>query len=230
MGRSPYKGYCSTCRKRRVKCGKWAGVAERDLATATTALALTFCADRAQPQCARCLTSGHSCGGYETGLHIKSYGILLDIFVDIPGISEELAQANVELTQGRRLALLLDPRSHGGRLAAWRETWQSLRPGIAYEVDGGLDTSGQRPGPMRDLLSKTIGLPRMAEALEMVCYDAAVIYLMEIQALLGGEPGGFANNDPCAPRPGRSRPAAGGGAPLLPFHQLAISPSLPSRL
>ncbi|KAK3298761.1 uncharacterized protein B0H64DRAFT_386095 [Chaetomium fimeti] len=51
MGRLPTSGYCQTCRKRRVKC------------------------DKARPTCARCISSGHTCGGYELPMRMKVLGV-----------------------------------------------------------------------------------------------------------------------------------------------------------
>ncbi|KAK4442367.1 hypothetical protein QBC34DRAFT_363910 [Podospora aff. communis PSN243] len=51
MGRQPTSGYCETCRRRRVKC------------------------DKKRPECGRCLSSGHRCGGYHVPLRMQSLGI-----------------------------------------------------------------------------------------------------------------------------------------------------------
>ncbi|KAH6628109.1 hypothetical protein F5144DRAFT_515171 [Chaetomium tenue] len=51
MGRLPLSGYCQTCRKRRVKC------------------------DKGRPSCGRCISSGHTCGGYELPLRMKALGV-----------------------------------------------------------------------------------------------------------------------------------------------------------
>ncbi|KAH6854712.1 hypothetical protein B0I37DRAFT_362857 [Chaetomium sp. MPI-CAGE-AT-0009] len=51
MGRLPTSGYCQTCRRRRVKC------------------------DKTRPTCARCTSSGHTCGGYEIPLRVNILGL-----------------------------------------------------------------------------------------------------------------------------------------------------------
>ncbi|EAQ89425.1 hypothetical protein CHGG_06044 [Chaetomium globosum CBS 148.51] len=55
MGRLPLSGYCLTCRKRRVKCD--------------------VPADKGRPNCGRCISSGHTCGGYELPLRVKALGV-----------------------------------------------------------------------------------------------------------------------------------------------------------
>ncbi|KAK1833061.1 hypothetical protein QBC39DRAFT_280101 [Podospora conica] len=54
MGRPPSSGYCQTCRKRRVKCGKEV------------------------PECRRCLASGHKCGGYDLPMRMHVMGVHWD--------------------------------------------------------------------------------------------------------------------------------------------------------
>ncbi|KAH8660016.1 hypothetical protein BX600DRAFT_438242 [Xylariales sp. PMI_506] len=52
MGRAPTKGYCHTCRKRRVKC------------------------DKQLPACQRCIRAGYDCQGYENPLRMENYGMV----------------------------------------------------------------------------------------------------------------------------------------------------------
>jgi hypothetical protein len=112
--------------------------------------------------------------------------MLLDILADIPRVTAEVEQSDgpQNLTYARAQTLLLDIRSHASRLAAWRNMWETLHPGAAYEVEGGLDTSTMTSSPLSASLSTTIQLQSAIEGLEIITYNAALVYLMDLHEIL----------------------------------------------
>ncbi|KAK4139105.1 uncharacterized protein C8A04DRAFT_40984 [Dichotomopilus funicola] len=88
MGRLPLSGYCQTCRKRRVKC------------------------DKGRPNCGRCISSGHTCGGYDLPLRMNMLGVHAEHdgtqrLVKIPTLEPSTSRARLALVPSPKLELRL---------------------------------------------------------------------------------------------------------------------------
>lgn len=70
MGRYSTSGYCHTCRKRRVKCGKLLTISITCLVPLTQNL---YVVDKTKPSCGQCSRSGHFCRGYQPVLRMQHY-------------------------------------------------------------------------------------------------------------------------------------------------------------
>jgi hypothetical protein len=111
---------------------------------------------------------------------------LLDITVEIPAIAE--ATADPSCTWTRRVSLQLKVLRLVAQLGSWWTDWNVANPRSAYEVEGGLNVSRVRDPHMLQMLLKTIRFESATHAIEMLCYNAALVYLMELATTLS-EPG-----------------------------------------
>jgi hypothetical protein len=121
-----------------------------------------------------------------------SQDMLLDITVEIAGIAE--AAADPSATWIKRTQLQVRVLSLLEQLGIWWTNWNVANPRSAYEVDGGLDTSHLDDLRMVQLLRRTVRFENASHAIELVGYNAALVYLMELAAQLNNR--GYAQPTP----------------------------------
>jgi hypothetical protein len=94
----------------------------------------------------------------------------------------------------RRVSLHLKVLRLIAQLGIWWTKWNRMNPHSAYEVDGGLDISRVRDPHMLQILLKTIRFRTVSDAIELLGYNAALVYLMELATELTNP--GYARTSP----------------------------------
>ncbi|EXF79253.1 hypothetical protein CFIO01_05041 [Colletotrichum fioriniae PJ7] len=115
-----------------------------------------------------------------------SHDLLMDLFVDIPGLTFSVASSNrllfnneIEAARAKIDQLLRDLRD-------WRWSWGYNNPGAAKEFDMPLDEGAEDISLpwAKDLLAKPIEVKTPEQAAELIIYNASITQLMNLQAFL----------------------------------------------
>ncbi|OHF00688.1 hypothetical protein CORC01_04005 [Colletotrichum orchidophilum] len=115
-----------------------------------------------------------------------SHDLLMDLFVIIPGLTVSIASPNRLYLDNEKV----DAHARIDQLLAdlqdWRWHWESDNPGAAREVDLPLEAEadGISLPWAKVLLSRPLAVKTAEQAAELIIYNASIIQLMNLRALL----------------------------------------------
>ncbi|KAF3764170.1 hypothetical protein M406DRAFT_291222 [Cryphonectria parasitica EP155] len=114
---------------------------------------------------------------------------LIDILADMPGIVNDMAASERPISPATKASF----RSQVGKLRtaiqAWRHDWDRANPGAGSEAPSHLKMDNIDSALFREQLSTTIEFGTTQQALEMLTYNAGLIYLMQLEDILSiGKP------------------------------------------
>ncbi|KAK1675581.1 hypothetical protein BDP55DRAFT_715699 [Colletotrichum godetiae] len=115
-----------------------------------------------------------------------SHDLLMDIFVDIPGLTFSIASKNRSLSEDEKDAAHARIDRLSSDLHAWRWRWEYNNPGAAREIHLPLEGEAESVPLLwaKDLLSKPIEVKTPEQAAELIIYNASITQLMNLEALL----------------------------------------------
>ena len=114
---------------------------------------------------------------------------LLDILADVPGIVHDMAASEQPIAPTSRHTFQLKVKRLVAELRKWRWEWDVTNPNAAREVTSRLSLQGVETPVFRELLSRTLEFDSVAQALDLLTYNAGLVYLMQLEDILGiGEP------------------------------------------
>lgn len=114
---------------------------------------------------------------------------LLDILVDVPGIVNDMAASEHPISPATRASFHQKVGQLRRDLAQWRWTWADMNRGAAYEVPSNLRVRSIETPVFREQLATLLEFDTTQQALEMLTYNAGLIYLLQLEDLLHmGEP------------------------------------------
>ncbi|KUI64206.1 Transcriptional regulatory protein moc3 [Cytospora mali] len=110
---------------------------------------------------------------------------LIDIMADMPGVVNDMAASEHPISPVTRAAF---HRRVGGlrdQLHSWRWSWDEKHPNVAREVPSELHNLDNINTPVfKEQLATMIEFDTTQQALEMLTYNAGLIYLMQLEDLL----------------------------------------------
>lgn len=115
---------------------------------------------------------------------------LIDLLADMPGIVNDMAASEHPISPATRASFHAKVGQLRTKLRAWRWAWHETHPGVARRVPSHLNLDGVDTPVFREQLSTMIAFDNTQQALEMLTYNAGLIYLMQLEDLLhmGSEP------------------------------------------
>lgn len=115
---------------------------------------------------------------------------LIDILADMPGVVNDMAASEHPISPTTRAAFHSKVGQLRTQLQGWRWAWHEKHPGVARRVPTHLKLDGVDTPVFREQLSTMIEFDNTQQALEMLTYNAGLIYLMQLEDLLhmGTEP------------------------------------------
>lgn len=122
---------------------------------------------------------------------------LIDILADMPGIVNDMAASEQPVSPTTKASFHATVKQLREALQTWRWRWDELHPGVAREAPSRLRLDGVDTPVFREQLATTLEFDTTQQALEMLTYNAGLIYLMQLEDLLdmGAEP----HNAPLGP-------------------------------
>lgn len=115
---------------------------------------------------------------------------LIDILADMPGVVNDMAASEHPISPTTRAAFHRKVGQLRTQLREWRWAWHQKHSGVARRVPSHLKLDGVDTAVFREQLSTMIEFDTTQQALEMLTYNAGLIYLMQLEDLLdmGTEP------------------------------------------
>src|SRR3569833_581398 len=110
---------------------------------------------------------------------------LLDILADLASIAQQ-AQAP-ELSNLDKLAAEEAIDRLRDRLQKWRREWDASNPCSAVEIPGKVNTDAVTIPRFKQLLATEIQFTSTQQAVEIICYIAAMIYLDHARCIVSGQ-------------------------------------------
>lgn len=121
---------------------------------------------------------------------------LIDILADMPGIVNDMAASEHPISPATKASFHATVTKLRTDLQEWRWQWHQLHPDVARAVPSNLNLDSIDTPVFREQLSTMIKFDTTQQALEMLTYNAGLIYLMQLEDLLDmGEP----HNAPLTP-------------------------------
>lgn len=115
---------------------------------------------------------------------------LIDILADMPGIVNDMAASEHPISPATKASFHATVRRLRTDLQAWRWQWHRLHPRAARAVPSHLDLDAIDTPVFREQLATMIRFDTTQQALEMLTYNAGLIYLMQLEDLLDMRVGG----------------------------------------
>lgn len=109
---------------------------------------------------------------------------LIDILADMPGVVNDMAASEHPISPATRAAFHGKVGQLRTQLREWRWAWHETHPGVARRVPSHLKLDGVDTPVFREQLSTMIEFDNTQQALEMLTYNAGLIYLMQLEDLL----------------------------------------------
>lgn len=103
---------------------------------------------------------------------------------DMPGLVNDMAASEQPISPTTRASFHQRVGELRQSLATWRWGWNSLYPDAAREVPSNLKLDGVETPVFRDQLATMIEFDTTQQALEMLTYNAALLYLLQLEDLL----------------------------------------------
>lgn len=122
---------------------------------------------------------------------------LIDILADMPGIVNDMAASEQPVSPATKASFHATVEQLRSALQAWRWRWHRLHPRAAREAPSNLKLDGVDTPVFKEQLATTIRFDTTQQALEMLTYNAGLIYLMQLEDLL--DMGGAPHNAPLTP-------------------------------
>ncbi|ROW04847.1 hypothetical protein VMCG_04729 [Cytospora schulzeri] len=120
---------------------------------------------------------------------------LVDIMADMPGVVNDMAASEHPVSPVTRAAFLKRVGGLREQLQMWRWRWEKNHPDVAREVPSKLhNLDNINTSVFREQLATMIEFDTTEQALEMLTYNAGLIYLMQLEDLLD-------MSDPHSPSP-----------------------------
>lgn len=114
---------------------------------------------------------------------------LIDIMADMPGLVNDMAASEQPISPTTRASFHEKVGQLREALGTWRWEWNSLYPDVAREVPSNLKLDSIETPVFREQLATMIEFNTTQQALEMLTYNAALLYLLQLEDLLEmGEP------------------------------------------
>lgn len=114
---------------------------------------------------------------------------LIDIMADMPGLVNDMAASEQPISPTTRASFHERVGELREQLGAWRWKWDKKYPNAAREVPSNLKLDGIETPVFREQLATMIEFDTTQQALEMLTYNAALLYLLQLEDLLEmGEP------------------------------------------
>lgn len=114
---------------------------------------------------------------------------LIDILADMPGIVNDMAASEQPVSPTTKASFHETVKQLREDLQSWRWRWDELHPRVAREGPSNLRLDSVDTPVFREQLATVIRFDTTQQALEMLTYNAGLIYLMQLEDLLDmGEP------------------------------------------
>ncbi|WYZ36863.1 hypothetical protein EsH8_II_000369 [Colletotrichum jinshuiense] len=113
-----------------------------------------------------------------------SHDLLMDIFVDIPGLTTSVGSFSGPLYEEEKSLAHAKILELFSKLYNWRRQWQNANQNAATEIFSPQDADNISTPWIRDMISRSLSLKTSEQAAELIIYNAALIQLMNLQALL----------------------------------------------
>lgn len=113
---------------------------------------------------------------------------LLDILADIPGIVYDMAASEHPISPSTKAAFQVEVGDLKALLQTWRWEWHRSHADAARQVPSRLNLEAVNTPVFKELLSTQIDFNTTQQALEMLTYNAGLIYLMQLEDLLDISP------------------------------------------
>lgn len=111
---------------------------------------------------------------------------LIDIMTDMPGVVNDMAASEHPISPATRATFHQRVGGLREQLQAWRWRWEKEHPNVAREVPSKLHNLDNINTPVfKEQLATMIEFDTTQLALEMLTYNAGLIYLMQLEDLLG---------------------------------------------
>ncbi|KAI3395259.1 hypothetical protein diail_1612 [Diaporthe ilicicola] len=117
---------------------------------------------------------------------------LIDIMADMPGLVNDMAASEQPISPTTRASFHKRVDELRRQLATWRWKWDRKYPDVAREVPSNLKLDLIETPVFKEQLATMIEFDTTQQALEMLTYNAALLYLLQLEDLLemGDEPHG----------------------------------------
>lgn len=107
----------------------------------------------------------------------------------MPGIVNDMAASEHPISPTTKLSFHKTVGKLKSKILEWRWAWHDSHPGVAQEVASHLKLDGIDTPIFKEQLSTMLEFHNTQQALEMLTYNAGLIYLMQLEDLLDmGEP------------------------------------------
>ncbi|KAI7784994.1 hpp family protein [Diaporthe eres] len=114
---------------------------------------------------------------------------LIDIMADMPGLVNDMAASEQPISPTTKTSFHEKVGELREQLGTWRWKWDRAYPGVAREVPSNLKLDSIETPVFREQLATMIKFDTTQQALEMLTYNAALLYLLQLEDLLEmGEP------------------------------------------
>lgn len=114
---------------------------------------------------------------------------LIDIMADMPGLVNDMAASEQPISPTTRASFHQRVGELREALGTWRWKWHNTYPDVAREVPSNLKLDNVETPVFREQLATMIEFNTTQQALEMLTYNAALLYLLQLEDLLEmGEP------------------------------------------
>lgn len=114
---------------------------------------------------------------------------LIDIMADMPGLVNDMAASEQPISPTTRASFHEKVGELREQLGTWRWKWDRKYPDVAREVPSNLKLDSIETPVFREQLATMIEFNTTQQALEMLTYNAALLYLLQLEDLLEmGEP------------------------------------------
>ncbi|KAH8753019.1 hypothetical protein F5883DRAFT_432810 [Diaporthe sp. PMI_573] len=109
---------------------------------------------------------------------------LIDIMADMPGLVNDMAASEQPISPTTKASFHQKVGELREALGTWRWKWNCLYPDVAREVPSNLKLDSIETPVFRDQLATMIEFDTTQQALEMLTYNAALLYLLQLEDLL----------------------------------------------
>lgn len=114
---------------------------------------------------------------------------LIDILADMPGMVNDMAASEHPISPATKASFHEKVKELRENLEEWRWAWDIKNPSVAHEVPSHYNLDSIDTPVFKDQLSTMLEFDATQQALEMLTYNAGLIYLMQLEDLLDiGEP------------------------------------------
>lgn len=114
---------------------------------------------------------------------------LIDIMADMPGLVNDMAASEQPISPATKISFHKKVGELREQLGIWRWKWNCKYPDVAREVPSNLKLDNVETPVFREQLATMIEFTTTQQALEMLTYNAALLYLLQLEDLVEmGEP------------------------------------------